>query len=247
MTRPIQTTCTPRPEVLRGELKDEVFAAKLNAVVAGDADPVYQDPDRFFANTYATDGLRTLLRESLGRATGAAPTSSPVVRLETAFGGGKTHNLIALYHAATGHASAGALEGLVAPELIPAPGDLVVAGIVGTDLSSSDGLVHRDGTRTYTLWGELAYQLGGAEGYEKARRSDEERAAPGTSLLDEVLGGRGAILMIDEIARYLEAAEAIPVGRSTLAEQTVAFLMALLDYAAGRDRVSVVFTLAASG
>ncbi|WP_456429965.1 ATP-binding protein [Rhodocaloribacter sp.] len=247
MTQPIRNTCTPRPEVLSGELKDEVFAAKLNAVIAGEADPVYQQPERFFANTFPTDGLRTLLREALGRATGVVPASSPIIRLETAFGGGKTHNLIALYHAATGAASVDDLNGLVDAPLIPAPGSLAVAGVVGTDLSSSDGRLHKDGIRTFTLWGELAYQLGGPEGYAKARRSDEERAAPGTALLDEVLSEQGAVIMIDEIARYLEAAEAIAVGKSTLAEQTVAFLMALLDYAAGRDRVSVVFTLASSG
>ncbi|MEM1043502.1 MAG: DUF499 domain-containing protein [Bacteroidota bacterium] len=243
----IQQICVPRPEVRSGKLTDEIFAAKLNAVIAGEADPVYQDPSRFFANTYPTEGLRTLLKESLGRATGAAPTSSPVIRLETAFGGGKTHNLIGLYHAAAGNASAQDVEGLVDPAFLPGSGALRVAGVVGTDLSSSDGLVHADGTRTYTLWGELAYQLGGADGYAKARRSDEERAAPGTSLLDEVLGDRGAVIMIDEIARYLETAEAIEVGKSTLADQTVAFLMSLLEFAAGRERVSVVFTLAGTG
>lgn len=65
----------PRDEVLRGELSEEMFAARLKDVIDGRADPVYGDPDRFFGNTYPTDGLRTLLREALGRLTGQSPKS----------------------------------------------------------------------------------------------------------------------------------------------------------------------------
>ena len=100
--RPIFETCTPRPEVLTGDLRDEMFAARLKDVIEGMADPVYQDPTRFFENTFPTDGLKTLLREVAGRLSGEAPSFSPFVRLETSFGGGKTHNLIALFHLAGG-------------------------------------------------------------------------------------------------------------------------------------------------
>jgi predicted AAA+ superfamily ATPase len=81
-------TCTPRPEVLKGELKDEVFRASLIDVHLQRAEAVYQDPSVFFENTYRTDGLRTLLRETFGRLTSANPGNSPVIRLETSFGGG---------------------------------------------------------------------------------------------------------------------------------------------------------------
>ncbi|MER3412007.1 MAG: ATPase, partial [Thermoleophilia bacterium] len=84
--------------VLAGELRDEMFAAKLADVVRGVADPIYQDPVAFFANTHPARGLKSLLSEALGRATGKRPSSPPIIRLETAFGGGKTHSLIALYH-----------------------------------------------------------------------------------------------------------------------------------------------------
>ncbi|HUW30313.1 MAG TPA: hypothetical protein VM223_01735, partial [Planctomycetota bacterium] len=97
--KPIFSSCTPRDEVLKGELKEQEFAASLTKVLRGSAEPVYQDPATFFANTYPTDGLKSLLAEALGRLTGKAPASAPVIRLETSFGGGKTHNLIALYHA----------------------------------------------------------------------------------------------------------------------------------------------------
>ena len=91
-------SCQPRPEVLFGELSEDIFAARLRDVLEGNAEEVYQNPSVFFENTYPTDGLKLLIDEVLGRLTGVKTTSSPIIRLETAFGGGKTHNLIALYH-----------------------------------------------------------------------------------------------------------------------------------------------------
>jgi predicted AAA+ superfamily ATPase len=94
--RTVFDTCQPREEVLRGELREQQFAASLTRVLRGDADPIYGDPATFFKNTYATGGLRSLLSESLGRLTALKSTNAPVIRVETSFGGGKTHNLIAL-------------------------------------------------------------------------------------------------------------------------------------------------------
>src|SRR6266404_4325390 len=91
-------TCKPREEVLSGDLREQQFAASLTKVLRGGADDVYGDPATFFSNTFPTGGLKSLLREGLGRLSGVNPTSAAVIRLETSFGGGKTHNLIALYH-----------------------------------------------------------------------------------------------------------------------------------------------------
>jgi predicted AAA+ superfamily ATPase len=102
---------TPRAEVLQGELNEGKFAARLKSVIEDTADPIYQDVSRFFTNTYPTTGLKTLLQEVLGRLTGQMPTNNPVIRLETSFGGGKTHNLIALYHAVSGRAGTAAKGG----------------------------------------------------------------------------------------------------------------------------------------
>ncbi|MCM8748012.1 DUF499 domain-containing protein [Thermomicrobiaceae bacterium CFH 74404] len=241
--RSLYETCEPRAEVLHGELREELFAARLKDVLDGTADPVYQDPAVFFDNTYPTKGLSTIVREVLGRLTGRDPGANAVLRLETPFGGGKTHALIALYHAACGSPAAAAL---VAPELIPQPGAVRVAGIVGSDLDPTGGLLHRDVT-TYTLWGELAYQIGGLAGYQLVAESDRHtKAAPGSGLLDQLIGDRPTLILLDEIARYLRAAGAVPTatGRGDLAEQTVAFLLSLLDFAASRERVVVVLTLA---
>jgi predicted AAA+ superfamily ATPase len=214
----------PRGDVLKGELRDEIFAAKLEDVVNNRADPVYQDPTAFFANTFATGGLRALLTEALGRATGAKPTAAPIIRLETAFGGGKTHNLIALYHLANEARPIG-IEQFVDPAVLPAsPTQIPTA--VGTALEPATGVNHGDVT-THTLWGELAYQAGAYAG--DIRQADEDRVAPGTGVLADTFGTEPTIVLIDELARYLAVAEGVRVGSSTLADQTLAFLMALLE------------------
>ncbi|MDW8126002.1 MAG: hypothetical protein RMJ04_14630, partial [Geminicoccaceae bacterium] len=94
--------CRPRPDVLSGQLEDARLAADLAQVLAGTAPPVYADPARFFANTYPTRGLRDLLRHVLAVLAGSGGEAGTVFRLHTHFGGGKTHALIALVHAARG-------------------------------------------------------------------------------------------------------------------------------------------------
>src|SRR5690554_7155546 len=95
----------PREDVLAGELTEARFAASLEDVANDQATDVYGDAGKFFAATYPSGGLRTLLNEALGRAGGGKPDGASVIRLETSLGGGKTHNLIALFHAARGRLS----------------------------------------------------------------------------------------------------------------------------------------------
>lgn len=238
----------PRDEVLQGELSEEMFAARLKDVMDGTADPVYSDPDQFFNNTYPTAGLRTLLREVLGRLTGQMPANNPIIRLETSFGGGKTHNLIALYHAVNGRINASVIQRILDSDWsLPQAGEVDVAGVVGSDLDPSVGIYHpEDNLRTYTLWGELAYQLGGRAGYALAQEGDQNKVAPGTGLFAQIVGNRPTLIMIDEIARHLRAAVATPTatGKSNLAEQTVAFLMSLMEFVASQKQVVLVLTMA---
>lgn len=240
--RPIFDTCQPRDEVLSGELREEIFAARLRDVIEGYADAVYGQPEIFFDNTYPTTGLTLLLSEALGRLSGAKPANNAIIRLETAFGGGKTHNLIALYHAARGFVPPARF---VEADLIPEAGAVKVAGVVGSDLDPTMGLSHGDVT-TYTLWGEIAYQLGGLAAYELVGQSEVHKTAPGTGLLERLIGNKPTLIMLDEVARHLRTAKSVPVatGRSDLAEQTVAFLMSLFEFAASKQNVVVVFTLA---
>jgi len=175
----ILDSCIPRVDVLTGELRDDMFAAKLRDVMDGTADPIYQKPDLFFENTYPTVGLKTLAAEMFGRLA-ERPGAAAVVRLETQFGGGKTHNLIALYHlakAAMGKKAVAILDASLVPSA-PVP---FIAGIVGSEMETS-GLDH-GGVTTFTVWGEIAYQLGGREGYARVADSDQAGGpAPGCSI-----------------------------------------------------------------
>jgi len=239
-------SCRPRTEVLRDELTEQQFAASLTRVLRGTAEAVYGDAATFFANTYPTGGLKSLLREALGRLSGKHPNFAPVIRLETSFGGGKTHNLIALYHLASGRVEAKVVKDFVTSDLAPKARVPKIVGIVGPDIGVADGVDHGD-VRTYTLWGEMAYQLGGAAGYEEVSKSDQQRTAPGTQVWEKLIGEQPALVMIDEIGQYLRVSGGIPVNKTTLAEQTVAFLMSLMKFAGESKRVVLVYTLADSG
>ena len=194
-------SCQPRDEVLKGELKDEIFRASLTDVHEIEAEDVYQDPSAFFEHTYRTDGLKTLLNEVLGRLTGVKAGNSPVIRLETSFGGGKTHNLIALYHMAGGKVSPDLVSDLLPKKLIPSK-PIRVIPLIGSDLDPSEGMNHGKIT-TYTLWGELAFQAGGSDGYKSMEKSDNERVRPGEKSIKNLLGKSPALILIDEMAAYL--------------------------------------------
>lgn len=248
-------TCSPREEVLRGELREQQFAASLTKVLRGTADEVYGDAATFFSNTFATGGLKSLLREGLSRLKGENAGGAAVIRLETSFGGGKTHNLIALYHLCRGSIDPKIAANFVSPELIPSNRIERIAGVVGPDMDVAEGVDHGV-VRTFTLWGELAWQLGfhaggedgGRKAYEVVRKSDEQRTAPGTQVWEKLIGDEPALLMIDEIAYYLRVARGaeFQAGKTSVAEQTVAFLMSLLKFASESKRTVLVYTLADS-
>lgn len=239
-------TCIPREEILEGELSSDLFAAKLRLVVEGLAPQVYQDPTAFFANTFATDGLKTLISEVFGRLVGAA-VGSPIIRLETSFGGGKTHDEIALWHIAKHGRDIPGLDRFTDNiNLIP-DRPIQAAAIACQDLDPVNGVYHADtGVTTYTLWGEIAYQINGVAGYSLLKGSDEQRVSPGTVVLERIIQGQPTVIIIDEIASYLRKAKATVVGNSNLAGQVVAFLFALMDLAASCNNLVFVYTLASS-
>ena len=94
--------CTPRDDVLRDAIAESDFAADLHKVLRGTASEDYTNAAPFFANTYPTRGLRNLLHIVLARLSGSGGGAAAIFRLDTSFGGGKTHALIALAHAARG-------------------------------------------------------------------------------------------------------------------------------------------------
>lgn len=239
-------TCIPRGEIFAGDLSLDLFAAKLRLVVEGRAPQAYGDPETFFANTFATDGLQTLIKEVFGRLTGKA-VGSPIIRLETSFGGGKTHDEIALWHIARRGRQINGLDRFTDDLSIIPDRPVQAAAIDGRDLDPEAGVYHAEsGITTYTLWGEIAYQIGGIEGYQLLRGSDENRISPGTSVLERLVGNEPTVIILDEIARYLRAAKAKLVGQSTLADQVVAFFFSLMDQAASCNNLVFVYSLASA-
>ena len=241
-------SCQPRQEILAGTFNPEVFTASLAPIIEfyrtgrQRIDSVYADARSFFGEaTFPTQGLRTTLSEVFARIAG--DMSVPAIhRLETAFGGGKTHTLIACTHIAfKGRELADVTSGLIDPDLLPDPNSVAVAGVAGDEIP-----VHKPRGKDlipYTLWGEIAYQIGGEALYGEVESEAASFAAPGKPFLDKVLGGRKALIMLDELAQYAARLEA---ARPDGASQLSAFLMTLHGYARNNPGIAIVLTLASA-
>jgi len=258
--------CEPHADVLAGRLQEDQFAASLATVAHSPAEaaPVYRDATQFFDMTYPTDGLRTLLSNLAGRflAAGGYDSggySSSILCLDTRFGGGKTHDLIASYHLANNPTDIGDLSRHLVgsgEDLGAAYVDAVVQGLdvdisvfVGGHVDARNARSDRsdpNAPNTRTMWGEIAYQLYGLDGYEYLKEYDQDRNAPGGNTLKGLfeLGDGPALVLIDEIAAYLEAASAVEVGDATLASQSLSFVLSLLETASEVGEVTVVYSIA---
>lgn len=238
-------TCNPRAEILSGELTLDLFAAKLRLVVEGKAPNVYQNADLFFTNTFPTDGIKTLIKEVFSRLMGKN-SGSAVIRLETSFGGGKTHDEIALWHICKQGRNIMGIERFCEIELLPIT-QIQVGAIDGRDLDPINGIFHQDtGITTYTLWGEIAYQIGGIKGYQLLQESDKMGVSPGTSVMERLIENKPTIIILDEISRYLSVAKAKKIQDSNLAKQVVNFLFSLMDLAASCNYLVFVYSLASA-
>src|SRR5205814_1931294 len=99
--KPWRDVVTPHPDVASGNYQEAEFAADLWQVFKGNAATEYRDPREFFRRTFLTSGLRDLIVSAIRRWR-KEPGGDPVVELQTTFGGGKTHSMLALYHLASG-------------------------------------------------------------------------------------------------------------------------------------------------
>ena len=232
------SACKPKEDVLQGAMADAEFAADLAQVLRGNAPAQYADPARFFSNTYPTRGLKDLLSNVCGRLSGGQGVAS-IFRLDTSYGGGKTHGLIALVHALrSGRAIANIAE-FVDPALIPT-GNVRIAAYDGENADPSNGRKMECGVLAYTPWGELAVQLAGAEGYERVRKSDETRTAPGADTLRELFGGEPTLILLDELSVYLRKVQSMPAAK----DQLTAFLTGLFKAVESTPNAVLVYTLA---
>lgn len=236
--RTVFDICTPRPDVLSGSIRDSDFAADLAQVLRGQAPPEYQDPAAFFANTHPTDGLKRLLENVCRRLGGRGDAAASIFRLDTQYGGGKTHALIALSHVARAPRAIPNIAEFIDTSLLPAE-PVRVAAFDGENADPVNGRAMGDGVRAYTPWGELAYALGGAAGYEQVRRSDEQRRAPGAETIRDLFAGEPAVILLDELSIYLRKVR----GRDE-EDQLTPFLTALFKAVESAPGVVLVFTLA---
>lgn len=173
-------------------------------------------------------------------------SGNAVIRLETSFGGGKTHDEIALWHICKQGRAIQGLERFTSLNLIPTIATQVAA-VDGRDLDPINGILHPDtGVTTYTLWGEIAYQVGGIAGYQLLQASDRSGISPGTSVMEQLVQGKPTVIVIDEIARHLSAAKAKTIQDSNLAKQVVAFLFSLMDLASACSNLVLVYSLASN-
>ena len=203
---PFHTIAVPHRDISEGRLTLDVFAADLWEVFKGRGPDEYKDAKQFLKKTYQTDGLKNLLSVVEGRLNGRG--GDPVIQIQTPFGGGKTHALIAMYH----EASRWKAQKVV---------------LVGTPMSPSD-----------TLWGELEKQLTG-----KVGRFDG-LTSPGRDALYELLSeNQPVLILMDEVLEYMTKAAGVPVGDSTLASQTLAFMQELTEAAGILEQIALVITL----
>ncbi len=238
MTIPtIFESCRPRADVLAGAVTEADFAADLSQVVVGEGAADYVDPARFFANTYPTRGLKSLLANVCARLSGAGGEAASIFRLDTSYGGGKSHGLIALCHAAGGGVDLPGISEFVDPALLPR-GRVRIAAFDGENADPANGRRMEGGHLAFTPWGEIATALAGRDGYERVRTSDERRIAPGAETLRELFGGEPALILLDELSVYLRKAAAL--GHA----QLTAFLTSLFKAVEGAPNAALVHTLA---
>lgn len=192
----------PHPDVRNGTFTQAEFAADLAQVHRGDAHPEYGDPKEFFRRTYLTEGLSGLITNAIKRLNGNG--GHPVVELQTNFGGGKTHSMLALYHL-VGGTPAGSLSGIDAllQELgLPEIPETARSVLVGTAFSPGKPLTV-DGLTINTIWGRMAYQLGGKDAYAIVSECDANKSAPGSDDLVELFKSVGpCLILIDEWVAY---------------------------------------------
>ena len=213
--KPWREVVVPHKDVASGRYQQAEFAADLWQVHLGEGSDEYRNPVEFYRRTFLTESLRNMLIGAVLRLTGQG--GDPVVQLQTNFGGGKTHSMLALYHL---------FSGISPTELAGVDTVLLETGVtslptvrrvvlVGNKISPGNPTVKPDGTVVHTLWGELAWQLGGRPAYERIRQDDERATSPGDALRELFREHGPCLVLIDEwvaYARQLHDESDLPAG-----------------------------------
>ena len=234
----------PHKDVRDGKYQEATFAADLFSVYEGNAADEYGDPQRFFERTFLTEGLKALLQEGIKRICGEG--GIPVFELQTHFGGGKTHNLLALYHLFSG-VKPDLLVGV--PELmkelkietLPEVNKAVIVGTRG--LSPGQPSKKKDGCEVHTVWGEIAWQLGGKKGYELVRKSDETGTNPANALGEVFENFSPCMILLDEWVAYARQLRKEDATIGGTFETQMTFAQTLTEAAKAAPRTLLVISL----
>lgn len=243
--KPWREIVQPHEDVATNNFTQAEFAADISKVYAGTASSEYLNPIEFYARTFLTEGLKDLLVGAAHRLFGKK--GDPVIELQTNFGGGKTHSMLALYHM-FGKEKIQNLHGL----------DQILSGInfdkdvrravlVGTARGPSDIKSTKEGIQFNTTWGEMAYQIGGVEGYGMLRKQDENGTAPGSNLLGNLFAKFSpCLILIDEWVAYLRQIYGIEGLPSGTFDANLSFVQSLTEAVKDTPNTLLVASLPAS-
>lgn len=241
----------PHPDVAQGRYKNAEFAADLAQVARGEGAYEYRDPVEFFSRTYVTEGMKGLLVQALRRVAGK--DGEPVIQLKTAFGGGKTHSMLALYHLLRGRAPSSRtpnIKGVLEASEIDRPPVCRVAVLVGTALDPSKSKRPSDmpGITVNTLWGEMAYQLAKDAGvpklYDMIKDADKKGVSPGSETIKNLFDACGpCVVLIDELVAYakkLWKVDGLPAGSF---DNLISFIQEITEAARASQNSLVVASI----
>ncbi|WP_428610126.1 ATP-binding protein [Sedimenticola sp.] len=228
--KPWREIARPHKDVLEGTFKQSEFAADITQVANGTATDEYQDAEKFFSRTFITEGMRLLLISVAQRLAGHG--GDPVIQLQTAFGGGKTHTLLAVYHLASRKVGTEKLHGI--PPVLDEAGiqslpHAKVAVIDGIKLSPSQPRNY-SGIAVNTLWGELAFQLLGEEGFRMVADSDADGTSPGKEVLTDLIRKAApCVILIDELVAFIRQLELGKQYKAGTFDSNISFVQALTE------------------
>lgn len=225
----VWAACRFRSDVISADFSKAKFAVELHEFLDGTADRTYQEPKTFFENTFLTDQMKLLVRDTLARLDGGG--GQPVTVIDTGFGGGKTHSLLLLHHVLSNRN--------VGLDFIRARG---IAADVGIGTVPQARIVEIDCRKITknTLWGEIAHRLGR---YAEFEGMDARREPPMDITALKRLFDGPVLVMLDELPHYLFKADGIKVGTKTLGELTILFIMELISAVASTQKACLILTL----
>lgn len=244
--KPWNQVVLPHKDILQENFDLSSYAANLGQVDVSSPEcpEVYRDPVQFFGATYLTGALEALLKDVSAVLSGKS--GNRLIQLRTPFGGGKTHTLIALLHlfrSRNALHNAGMFDGTGPLKGFDDTGETRVVVLPCLDLNAVSGRQVNEGLTIRTLWGEIAYRIGGEAAFNLVRSEDEARVSPGGDTIKRVLGDHPTLILLDEVLTYIESAMGVKVVDSSLGKISLVFLQQLTEVVRSLSKCALVYSL----